>query len=129
MKPGNFPLSIYRGDTGRWQFKLWNDTAKTVPIDLAGVTAWAEIRDKPGGKKLAILTCVVTQPNIIDMTLPATESMKLPVAAACSPSGSTGASGVWDLQLNYENQDVMTLLAGPVGVTADVTAPEATLYP
>jgi hypothetical protein len=110
MKPGNYPLDIYRGDTYRWQFKLWSDIDKTQPVDLDGVTVRSQIRDKPAGKLLANIECTVTLPNIILATLTADECAKL-----------TGSTCAWDLQLTWPNTDVTTLLAGPVAVTTDVT--------
>jgi len=109
MTPGNYPLALYRGDSYRWQFKLWLDAAKTQPADLADVTPKAQIRSKPAGTLLADLDCVVTLPNIIDASLDHTESQELP------------SKGSWDLQLTYTGGDVRTILAGPVTVTPDVT--------
>jgi hypothetical protein len=112
MNPGTGNLDIYRGDTKRWQFNLWADAKRTVPADLAGVTAIATIRDKAlGGSYETALTCVVTLPNIIDMTLTAAQSRTLP------------AIGVWDLQLTYPSGDVFTPIRGAVIVTQDVTRP------
>jgi hypothetical protein len=110
MMPGEFPLDIYRGDTARYQFKLWTDTGKTQPADLTGVTVAAMVRDKTsGGNYYADLQVTVTQPNIIDMFIPTTLSKEFP------------SKGVWDLQLTYTNGDVITVLKGPVAVTPDVT--------
>ena len=109
MTPGAFPLVLYRGDSYRWSFLLWTDTAKTQPTDLTGVVAKAQIRDKPAGGTVVNLTCNVTLPNTVNVALPATDSASLPLI------------GVWDLQLTYPNADVATVLAGPVTVTPDVT--------
>lgn len=110
MTPGLYNLSIYRGDTYRWQFLLWADAAKTEPADLTDVEVKAELRDKPGGATVyGTFTTTVTLPNIIDMLLPATLSGTLPAKAS------------WDLQLTYPNDDVATVLAGSVSVTMDVT--------
>jgi hypothetical protein len=109
MIPGTMNLDLYRGDTTRWQFKLWLDAEKTDPLDLSGVVAKAEIRDKPGGKKITPIQCVITLPNIIDASLLAVNSKLLPL------------KGSWDLQLTYTGGDVATLLAGKVVVIADVT--------
>lgn len=109
MLPGEYALDLYRGDTKRYQFKLWADAAKTVPADLTGVTASAMIRDKLNGTLIAELTCTITEPNIIDM--PITSDQTYP------------AKGVWDLQLTYPNSDIVTVLKGPVTTTADVTYP------
>jgi hypothetical protein len=110
MTPGKYDLALYRGDTYRWKFQFWNDDAKTDPADLTGVTIKAEIRDKPQGtKQIVPMTTTLTVPNIIDMVLSAT---------ACATLLPKGA---WDLQLTYAGGDVVTVLAGAVVVTADVT--------
>jgi hypothetical protein len=108
--PATYNISIYRGDTYRWQFVLWNDIGKTDPTDLTDVTPKAQIRDKPTGTVITTLDCTVTLPNIIDAVLTATNSALLKKAA------------VWDLQLTYGTSgDVATVLAGGVAVTLDVT--------
>jgi hypothetical protein len=107
--PGNYALRLYRGDTYRWQFNLWADLDKTIPLDLTGATAAAEIRDQPGGAVKATMTCTVETPNIVHAELPASECAKLPY------------KGAWDLQLTYPGDEVSTVLAGGVDVTPDVT--------
>ena len=108
--PGAYSLDVYRGDSARWQFKLWLDAGRVDPVDLAGATAKAEIRDKPAGKKITALDCTITQPNIIDVILSGESSKALAIS-----------SGVWDLQLTYGSGDIATVVAGQVSVTADVT--------
>jgi hypothetical protein len=110
MTPGVYPLALYRGDSYHWQFTLWQDTARTQPVDLTGVTVKSQIRDKPAGSLLLTMTLTVTLPNIIAMDLLASDCASLP------PSG-----GNWDLQLTYPNGDVGTILMGPVRITVDVT--------
>ena len=110
MFPGKYALTLYRGDSYHFQFRLWADEGKTTPIDLTGVVAKAEIRDKPSGSTIISTDCVVTLPNIIDMKLNAVQSSRLPGRAA------------WDLQLTYISSGwVNTVLYGGVTVTADVT--------
>lgn len=110
MLPGSSNLNIYRGDTGRWQFNLWTDTARTQPADLTGVQVNALIRDKAlGGNYEQALTCTVALPNTINMVLTSSQSESLP------------AVGVWDLQLAYPSGDIFTILKGNVIVTQDVT--------
>jgi hypothetical protein len=89
------------------------------PVDLTGVIAKAEIRDRPAGDKITPLTCIITLPNLIDLILEAIDSEGLPV------------SGVWDLQLTYSSGEVKTPLAGQVSVTPDVTdsTPHPALHP
>lgn len=109
MTPGRLPLTIYRGDTYRWRFGLWLDSDKTLPADITGATAKAEIRDRPGGTFIAALTCTIVLPNFIDGVLSAIDSAKLPNSSA------------WDLQVTYASGDVATVLAGPVNTTVDVS--------
>jgi hypothetical protein len=114
MIPATYDLAIYRGDTGKWQFKLWADANKTTAIDLTGVTVAAMIRDKTsGGTTSMSMTCTVTMPNIVDMNLTPAQSRTLP------------AKGFWDLQLTYANGDIVTVLKGAVNVTSDVTYPDS----
>ena len=109
QQPGIFNLALYRGDTATWRVVLYADAAGTIPVDLTGVVAAAEIRDKSAGNVVVELTCVVTLPNLIDVGI--------------TPAMWTGAprSGVWDLQLTYPDSTVRTVLAGAVAVTPDVT--------
>jgi len=108
--PGSYSLSIYRGDTHRWQFKLWTDEDKTQPADLTDVTVRSEIRDRPSGKRITPIVCAVTLPNIIDAELDAATSAAITISR-----------GAWDLQLTYLSGIVVTVLAGQVFVTADIT--------
>lgn len=108
--PALYPLDLYRGDTFRVKFKLWKNKEKTDPVDLTGVSVAAQIRASATSSAiLQELSCVVTDPNIIEVSMTPEESGRLP------------ASGVWDLQLTYPDTDIQTILAGPVKVTADVT--------
>ena len=117
MTPGRLPLSLYRGDTGRWRFTFWLDTARTLPADLTGAAVKSEIRDRAGGTLIAALSCFITLPNFIDASLSAADSAKLPNSA------------VWDMQITYASGDVATVLAGPVNTTGDVTAVVTTSTP
>src|SRR4249919_1151851 len=97
MQPAGFSLDIYHGDSGHWQFRLWTDEARTIPVDLTGVVAKSEIRDKPMGAKLVGLDCVITLPNVIDVRLFSQDSYKLPAKTLA-----------WDLQLTYPTEEVIT---------------------
>jgi hypothetical protein len=112
--PTQYPLEIYKGDTFRMQISAWQDDAETIPLDLAGATARAEIRDKAGGKLLATMDVTLTTPNVIDMELHAS------VTAALAPG-----KRAWDLEVTLANGDTRTVLAGPAQVVADVTIPAA----
>jgi hypothetical protein len=107
MQPASLPLALYRGDTFRLQIALTDQLG--VPIDLTGVVAKSEIRDRPAGAVIVPFQCTVMLPNIISLALLTADSHNLP------------PQGVWDLQLTYLSGDVATPLAGPVTVTPDVT--------
>lgn len=111
MRPGDYPLDLYRGDSYSWQFKIWTDQAlPPTAADLTGVTAKAEVRDTPGGLLLATLTCTITLPNTILVKLP-----------AALWTGLNRKQAAWDLQLTYADLSVVTIIAGAVTVTPDVT--------
>lgn len=114
MNPGSYSLQVYRGDSYRWQFTLYDDVAQSTPSDLTDVFVASQIRDKPGGTLICSLACEVTAPNIVLVYLAPADSEKLP------------SSAVWDLQLRYPSGDVSTVLAGAVNVTADVTSLDTT---
>jgi hypothetical protein len=56
------------------------------------------------------MTCVVTMPNIIDVTLAAATSQAIAIQR-----------GYWDLQLTYPDGTVHTIVAGGVTITGDIT--------
>jgi hypothetical protein len=100
MVPADYNLNIYRGDTSRWQIKLWADKDKTQRADLTGITVEATLRNKAGDNFAMPLGCTVTEANIIEMVLTSGQSRDLP------------ARGVWDLKLTYPSGDVATVLTG-----------------
>jgi hypothetical protein len=110
MGPASYTINIYHGDSYYWTFTLWEDLTKTIPVDLTGCTAKAEIRSAPGGTQITSFVCTIIQPNQIKLTLSPTNSSLLPF---------TG--GVWDLQITHANTDVTTVVAGFVKVVMDVT--------
>ena len=109
MIPGTYDLCLYRGDTSRWQFRLWQDEGKTMPVDLTGATVLAQIRSGPGGAVQATPATTIVPLNLIDMVLDAAASAAL------------AGGGVWDLQLTYASGDVATPLRGRVQVQQDIT--------
>lgn len=109
MIPGTYDLCLYRGDTSRWQFRLWQDEARTMPVDLTGAAVLAQIRAGPTGNVQATPTTSIIPPNLIDMVLTAAQSASL------------AAGGVWDLEITYASGDVATPLRGRVQVQQDVT--------
>lgn len=109
MMPGKFDLALYRGDSFHWKFVLWQDDQQSIPVDLTDSTVAAEIREKSAGVSIVSLGCVVTVPNIIDVTMTPEMYVTCPKI------------GVWDLQITSPVGDVHTVVAGAVNVTADVT--------
>ena len=110
MTPVRVPLTVYQGDTYSWQFVLWQDAARTVPVDLDGMTPKAEIRTRSGAPVLATLALDVTLPNEIMMTLSRDDSLKLTVPHAR-----------WDMQVTLADGSVTTIIAGPVSLTRAIT--------
>ena len=112
MKPGKYTLSVYRGDTSRWTFTLWEDAAKSVPVDLTAATIAAQIRavGSSAASPAAVLDCEVEDPNIIHAELAASASLP-----------SYGTLSEWDLQITWSSGDVQTVLAGGVNILGDVT--------
>jgi hypothetical protein len=110
MQPGKYDLVLYKGDTYKWTFVIWQDINKTQPADLTNVTSHAQIRPTPGGPLAAELVCVITLPNIVEVSL--TEALW---------AGITIPSGAWDLQLVYVSGEVKTPIGGTVTITNDIT--------
>ena len=120
-RPASYPLALYRGDSYAWTFRVWQDAAMTIPEDLTGFTAAAQVRDKPGGTSVMDLACAITTaagetvPNVVNVTLDASDW----------PAGAlqVGAAA-WDLQLTgATGEPVITIVAGAVTITQDVTVP------
>jgi hypothetical protein len=109
-EPAVYPLHIYRGDSYRWIFICWADSAKTVPADLTGVVVIAEIHQV---RIIVPLTCIVTGQEI-EMKLSGVDSKSLDRSDA-----------VWDLQLAYPSGDVKTILKGGVLIKGDVVGSRA----
>lgn len=110
MTPGKYDLKLYRGDTHAFRAYLWQDDLLTTAYSLTGCTVAAEIRERSGGTQIVFLNVKVTLPNIIEVT------MKPDMYAGCPETG------VWDLQVTVTaTSEVLTVLAGTVAVTPDVT--------
>jgi hypothetical protein len=108
MLPGIVDLNLYRGDTARYSFVLWQDAGKTLAVDLTGAIGAAQIRDRPdSGRVLAELACEISLPNTVLVVVRG----QLALPALCA----------WDLQLTWGDGDVQTVVAGRVYVVADVT--------
>jgi len=111
MRPGTYDLDLYRGDSYAWEFHLWDDAAKTEATDLSAVTVRAQIRASADAASATELNVAVTLPNIVSVALP----------AAAWDTITAPCSAVWDLELTYDGGEVLTVIAGTVTITADVT--------
>ena len=103
--PETLPLELYRGDTFAFQVAMWSDAAKTVPIDLTGATARAEVNQAGTVMPFEV---TIELPNLINVVLPAGDWTL-----------HTGDAR-WDLQLTYAGGVVNTLIAGAVAIVEDV---------
>jgi hypothetical protein len=112
-----YDLALYRGDTAAWRFRFWADEGRTVPYDLDGMTAAAQIRSAPDSHRAVDLRCEIELPNVISVDLDAAESARAP-------------SGFWDLEVTRPADPlaagpllplVRTLVTGAVTVHPDVT--------
>lgn len=108
--PAYFSLEFYRGDDFRKQFRLWADKKKTIPADLTGAEASADIRAAPMALPAASLECVITG-NVIDVSLPGPDTILVP------------KNGYWDLQITYASGEIRTVVAGGVSVRPGITRP------
>jgi len=103
--PAMMPLDLYRGDDYVMQVRLWSDIAHSIPIDLTGVTARAEIRQ---GTVVMVLDVTIALPNLIDIVL---DSDDWTLSAG---------SAHWDLQLIFADGMKYTMLAGAVAIGGDI---------
>ena len=109
--PEKYDLNLYRGDSYGWQFILWQDTEKTVPVNLTDATVASEIRNKPDGLTIVSLTCNVVLPNTVEVLMDPDMYDSLPIR------------GVWDLEVTFPDGEVLTPIAGDTIITPDVTVP------
>ena len=103
--PAMMPLDLYRGDDYTMQVRLWSDSAHSIPIDLDGVSARAEIRQ---GETVMVLDVTIALPNLIDIVLDSDDWTLAP------------GSAHWDLQLQFVDGMKYTMLAGAVSIGGDI---------
>lgn len=110
--PMEVNLSIYRGDTGRFRITVTNDDES--PADLTGATWDADIRNTAAaGAVLANFDVVpvVGDDSSVDVILNETQAEQL-------PSGTLS----YDVEMRLDGE-VITLVAGTITVTQDVSRP------
>lgn len=105
-------MSPYRGDTLSRGFDFWEDPEKTIPSDLTGITAAAEIRNMTNGKQIFPFECTVAPSGFANRVI---------IYMDGSVTGSLVKLGYWDLQLTYPDGRIWTAVAGKVTVIDDIT--------
>lgn len=111
MLPGEFSLSLYRGDTYYGPLMvLPNLTAFGGPANLSAATVRAQLRQQARDTSGVDMIVEIVDPvaRSLRLTLPAADTALLP------------RSGVWDLQVT-SGAWVGTVLAGPFTVLREVT--------
>lgn len=118
---GEYPLYIERGATFVRRF-TWNTTdinGNTVPVDLTGCVARAQIRPKAGAPTL-----------LVDFSTDGTIAIPSPtegyVDLYLSDETTTqieAKKGRWDLEIAWATGEVTRLLEGEVEFSAEVTVP------
>jgi hypothetical protein len=82
------------------------------PVDLTGATARMQIRDKPGGALLLDLSA--------GLTVGASGTISRELSAEAT-AGLSWATGVYDIEVEYEDGTVHRYFEGPVTVSPEVT--------
>jgi hypothetical protein len=111
--PGDYPITLYRGDTRVWTVEFLEDDGSPFAEDLStGHTFRAQIRATADDASAeATITVVATSANVLELTLAATAAAAL-----------TGSSAVWDLEVTRTSDGfVRTYLTGDVEVDKDVS--------
>lgn len=114
MLPVNRNLTIYKGDTFDFTFKLRTKGAFGAPgdyVDLTGATAKAQIRaSQDDTTVMAEFTCSTgDDTGSVSLQLSPTQTAAL-----------TG-NGVWDVQITFADGAIKTYLAGTTTVVKEVT--------
>jgi len=111
-------LTIYKGDTYRFSFRLRERTSDGDPgdyVDLEGVTAKAEIRAEDESLIAEFDTTIADQSD-------PDNTGKVELYPSTEVTGETNfGNGVWDAQLTFPNGDVRTYLKGKVTAVKEIT--------
>lgn len=105
--PSNMDLSIWQGDAQEFIISLTSETG--TPINLAGCTASALIRQSIGAPTSYAFTC----------TIEGTNNVRVKMTSAVCKTIMPG-SYVWNFQITAADGSVRTYLAGDVTVYAEV---------
>ena len=106
--PQEVNLTLYQGDD--FYLDLFVSNPDNSAADLAGCTASAQIRNSPSSPQILASLSAVINGNAIHLKLDHSDAAKL-------------TQSVWDAQLVYPSGDIVTLVAGTVTVSQEVTRP------
>jgi hypothetical protein len=114
--PGDYPITLYRGDTRTWSLAFTEDD-ETTPVDVSSFTFEAQVRETFDSSSV-LLTLTVDDADadtgVLVLTLPAAQWTGASIAAVPT------AKWHWDLQ-GTAGSEVRTFLAGKVKTLGDVT--------
>jgi hypothetical protein len=105
--PENVDLSIWQGDAQTYIMRLTADN--NAPIDLAGCTAQATVRQSFTAPARFEFVCTIQNTNEVKVYMSSATSASIPAG-----------SYVWNFQVTAPNGDVRTYLAGDCTVYAQV---------
>jgi hypothetical protein len=108
-QPAVVNLLIYQGDDFAFTLTVKNPDGSNT--DLTGATFKAQIRDSAGSSTSTLLATFTTSvaANVVTLSLAHADSAKLPL------------SSVWDCQMTRSGGSVVTLAAGSINLSPDVS--------
>lgn len=114
--PVNKNLSVYKGDSFAFSFRLRTQSGVASYVDLTGCTAKAEIRaTEDSGTVIAEFDTEVPTQTGDDLG-------RVNISLTPADTSAVGfVSGLWDVQLEWPDGTVKTYLSGSVQVTKEVT--------
>jgi hypothetical protein len=110
--PPTVDLTLYAGDDFSMVLNVFDNGG--LPVDLTGVTAEAQIRANAAADIIEadfICTVGASGANTVQLVLASVDSAVLP------------SSCVWDCQLTFPGGVILTICAGKITMTAEVTRP------
>jgi hypothetical protein len=111
IQPDCINVTFTRGDTLTIVLNVWDNTAQTIPSNLAGATVTAQVRTTPDSATVEATFSVTKTGN--QVTLRLTPGQTRVLSSACS----------WDCQVDWtsDGSDVRTIVQGDLTVLQDVT--------
>ena len=117
MSPAEHDLNFYRGDTINKEFHLTYDG--TIPINLSGAIAKLQVRKYVNGDILKEYTSI--DENGIDFNGDPAQGIIHLRDSASNVANYDWSEGVYDLEVTYSDNSVITYLKGSFKITEDVT--------